>query len=263
MRIGIVQFAPEFGDKEYNLGTISAVLNKAEADLVVLPELCTTGYQFKDMEEVRALCEPVPGGESVRVFERVCRERNLFIVAGIGELAEEICYNASVLVGPEGHVGTYRKVHLFDEEKDWFRPGTQGFPVWDIGPVKIGMMVCFDWIFPESVRSLALAGADLICHPANLVLPYCPDAMITRSIENRVFTATANRTGREARGGKEPLTFIGRSQITDPKGNRLAVFGAEEEGLKIAEIDVPQARNKRITKRNDLWEDRRPDQYHA
>ena len=123
------------------------------------------------------------------------------------------------------------------------------------------MMICYDWIYPESARSLALAGADIICHPSNLILPYCPDAMITRSIENRVFTITANRTGTEARGGKPPLTFIGQSQVTSPKGERLVRFGPEEEGIKVTEIDIQMARNKRITPKNHLWEDRKPKLY--
>ena len=131
----------------------------------------------------------------------------------------------------------------------------------DIGTARLGMMICYDWIYPESARSLAMSGADIICHPSNLVLPYCPDAMITRSIENRIFTATANRTGKEARGGKTTLDFIGKSQITNPEGDRLVQFGTDEEGIKVTEIDVKLARNNRVTPVNHLWEDRRPELY--
>jgi predicted amidohydrolase len=260
MIVGVFQFAPRFGDKPYNLGRIEDVLMKSKADLVVLPELCTTGYQFVNQAEAGALCEDIPGGESVKRFEKICRKKNLHIVAGIGEKIKGNCYNASVLVGPGGFMGVYRKIHLFDEEKLWFKAGDKPFQIWDISLAKIGMMICFDWIFPESSRSLALEGADIICHPANLVLPYCPDAMITRSIENRVFTVTANRTGDEARHGKQPLHFIGRSQVTDPSGRRLLSF-LDEEGLKAVEIDAEKARDKKITARNDLREDRKPGLY--
>ena len=123
----------------------------------------------------------------------------------------------------------------------------------------IGLLICFDWIFPEAARTLALAGATLLCHPSNLVLPHCPDAMITRCLENRVFAVTANRVGEERRG-VTPLRFIGLSQVVSPRGERLARCGAVDEGAATAVID-PGAFDKRLTPRNDLWEDRRPDIY--
>jgi len=96
-------------------------------------------------------------------------------------------------------LGTYRKIHLFYKEKLYFAPGENPPKVFNVNGVNIGVMICFDWIFPETARTLSLQGAELIAHPANLVLPYCQNAMITRSIENRVFTATANRVGSELR----------------------------------------------------------------
>ena len=261
MKIGVYQMAPKFGDKAYNLNQIEEVLLETDADLVVLPELCTTGYQFSSQEEVMALCESIQDGEAVQRWRSICQKKNMHLVAGLGERQGDICYNTSVLVGPEAVIGIYRKIHLFDEEKLWFKSGPEGFRVWDIGSVKIGMLICFDWIFPESVRSLALSGAELICHPANLVLPFCPDAMITRSVENRVFTATANRVGREARAGKKALQYIGLSQITSPAGERLVRFDASETGFKAVDIDPALARDKQITSRNDLWKDRKPDLY--
>ena len=124
------------------------------------------------------------------------------------------------------------------------------------------MMICFDWLFPESARSLALQGVQLIAHPANLVLPYCPDAMVTRCLENHVFTATANRVGNEQRGGAS-LHFIGTSEVVDPNGNVLLRLSPAEEQIPAADIDLSQARNKRINERNDVLTDRRPDQYSA
>jgi len=119
-------------------------------------------------------------------------------------------------------------------------------------------MICFDWRFPEVARLLALRGAEVIAHPSNLVLPYCQDAMITRSIENRVFTVTANRTGSESVDGTT-LRFTGRSQIVSPKGERLAAMDETEEGVRIVTIDPTAARDKRATPRNDLFADRRTD----
>ena len=262
MKIGIYQFAPRFGKKKENLALIESALRKIDADLVVLPELCTTGYQFVSQSEVDFLCEPVPKGETVQNLIEMCRQKSCYLAAGIGEKSDGRCYNSAVLVGPDGHVGTYRKIHLFRDEKKWFAPGNLGFPVWETGLAVIGMMVCFDWIFPESARSLALRGAEVICHPANLVLPYCQNAMITRSIENRVFSVTANRIGTEERGGQERLTFTGGSQVVTPGGEILFRLEEKQEVFRSVEIDHRLAQDKRITPENHLWKDRRPESYH-
>jgi predicted amidohydrolase len=122
-------------------------------------------------------------------------------------------------------------------------------------------MICFDWLFPESVRSLALMGADIIAHPSNLVLPYCPQAMPIRCLENRVFAITANRIGEERRKQGEPLRFIGSSLIVSPEGKILAKAPENEEALLIAEIEPETARNKNLNPLNNLFEDRRPEMY--
>ncbi len=122
-------------------------------------------------------------------------------------------------------------------------------------------MVCFDWIYPESARTLALKGAQLIAHPSNLVLPHCPDAMVTRCLENRVFAATANRVGREDRGGVD-LTYIGKSEVVSPRGEILRRLGEDREEVAVEEVDLSLAKSKRINSHNDLFPDRRP-QYYA
>jgi len=259
MKIAIYQFAPEFGAKEKNLRRIEKNLLQSDPDLVVLPELCTTGYQFTSKKELTDLAESIHG-PTVQNWEKLCRDKGFYLVAGLAEKDGEYFYNSAVLVSPKGYVGTYRKVHLFLEEKAWFQPGN-GFSVWDIGNVKIGIMICFDWIFPEAARSLALQGADIICHPVNLVLPYCQEAMITRSIENGVFTVTANRVGIEERITGTKFTFTGGSQIVDPKGNRLFRLGAEVETLQEIEMDPTLARDKQITPKNHILKDRNPEAY--
>ncbi len=262
MRVGFVQFEPIFGEKDRNVRRSIELMEGLEADLWVLPELCNTGYLFRSKEEVEDLAEEIPNGPSVQAWREMARERNTHVVAGMAERADGKVFNAAVLVRPSGAVNVYRKAHLFDEEKRWFEPGDTGFEVVDIGDARIGMMVCFDWIFPEATRILALKGADLICHPANLVLPYCPDAMVTRCIENRVFAITCNRIGVERRGGST-LTFIGSSQIVDPKGQVLVRADRDEACVRLVEIDPTLARDKRITERNALFEDRRVALYGA
>lgn len=237
-----------------------SLLHSSRARLVVLPELFSTGYLFTSREEAEELSEEIPGGKTSRRLADFCREKNIYIVAGIAEKAGRECYNSAALFGPEGHCITYRKIHLFQEEKDWFAPGNLPLSVTSVDDLRVGIMICFDWIFPETARVLSLLGADIICHPANLVLPYCPDAMITRSIENRVYSITANRTGTEERGGKK-LHYIGKSQIVDPLGRRLIQSNEKETTIGETDIESEQARNKNILERNHLMKDRRPEYY--
>ncbi|HKW85526.1 MAG TPA: nitrilase-related carbon-nitrogen hydrolase, partial [Nitrospiraceae bacterium] len=171
--------------------------------------------------------------------------------------------NSAVLVSPSGLLGVYRKAHLFYEETLFFSPGETGFQVWDIGSAKVGVMICFDWFYPEAARTLALKGAEILCHPSNLVLPHCPDAMVTRCLENRVFCITANRIGFEERGGKDRLTYIGNSEIVTPRGRILHRAPLDQEQLTILEIDPTEARNKSLNPYNDLLRDRRKHLYEA
>jgi predicted amidohydrolase len=169
----------------------------------------------------------------------------------------ENLYNTAVLVGPGGLLGRYRKMHLFMDEKDIFEPGDLGLPVFDIGLCRIGMLICFDWMFPEVWRILALKGADIICHPSNLVIPgLCQKAVPVHSVCNRVFVVTANRIGVE-----RDLTFTGLSTIADPRSNVLLQASSDREEVGLVEIDPSLARNKQATPRNHIFDDRRPDQY--
>jgi len=257
MRIGYYQNNPEFGKVTENLDHLSAKLAEVEADVIVLPELCCSGYQFVSQEEVRELAEPVPDGPTTKRLLDIAKRKRMVIVAGLPERAGSTCYNSAVVVGPQGIIGSYRKTHLFFEETLFFAPGDTGFQVWDIGPAKIGVMICFDWYYPESARTLALNGADIICHPSNLVLPNCPDSMPVRSLENHVFAVTCNRTGSEARGGKDRLIYIGNSEVVNPRGEILHRAPRDREELCVLEIDPIEARNKEVTRYNDLFRDRR------
>lgn len=261
MKVGYFQFNPVFGDVKSNINYVVEKLAQVQADLVVLPELFNTGYQFLSREEAFEFAEQIPQGFTTQALVDACKDSELYIAAGLVEKANDQVFNSAVLVGSKGFMGSYRKTHLFAEEKLIFDPGDTGFQVFDIGKAKVGLMVCFDWFFPESVRSLALKGADIIAHCANLVLPYCPDAMMTRCLENHVYAVTANRTGNEKRGGKKELKFIGKSEIVNPDGKILARASEKAEEIKILEIDPLRARNKQINAYNDILSDRRPDLY--
>jgi len=261
LRVGFYQFDPVFGEIAKNLETVRAKLEQAEADLIVLPELCCSGYQFVSQEEVQQLAEPVPDGPTTKMLVDVAKRRRMHLVAGLPERAGNRCYNSAVIVGPAGFLGCYRKTHLFFEETLFFAPGDTGFRVWDVGQAKLGVMICFDWYYPESARALALQGADILCHPSNLVLPNCPDSMPVRCLENRVFAITCNRIGTEARGGKPPLTYIGQSEIVGPRGTILYRAPRDRDDLTILDIDPADARNKSLNRYNDLLRDRRTELY--
>jgi predicted amidohydrolase len=178
----------------------------------------------------------------------------------MAESAGQHIFNSAAMVTPQGEFYVYHKAHLFVDEKDLFDPGDSPFPVFDLGPVKVGMLVCFDHFFPEAARSLALHGAQVICHPSNLVLEYAQTNSVTRAVENRVFWILANRTGSETLGEKT-LAFNGRSQVVAPDGRLLGRAGPNSEELLFAEIDPAEALNKKVTPRNDLFLDRRTDLY--
>jgi predicted amidohydrolase len=258
VRVAVVQTNPVFGEVKKNIQDALDLMETIKADLYVLPELFSTGYNFIEQSEVKALAEP-EDGMTFKVLCEFTKKQMCYIVYGFAEKADTM-YNSSSLIGPEGFIGVYRKVHLFYRESILFTSGNLGFPVFDLPFGKIGMMVCFDWLYPESARSLALKGAQLIAHPSNLVLPHCPDGMITRALENKVFTATADRVGKENRGGID-LKFIGTSEIVSPNGKILCRLGTNESAIGVAEVDLSFADKKQINEYNHLLNGRRMDQY--
>ena len=261
MKAGFYQFAPAFGKKDENIKKVLSVLSDTEADLIVLPEFFATGYQFISKDEVAELSEPVPEGYTTQLLSELSRQKGIYIAAGLPERNGDRFFNSAVLIGPGGVVGVYRKTHLFFEEKLFFSPGDTGFRVWDTEIGRVGIMICFDWFFPESMRVLALMGAEIIAHPANLVLPYCPAAMPVRCLENRVYGVTANRIGEENRKEGQSLRFIGQSLIASPEGGVLVKATENEEVLLLADINPELARNKSLTSFNDIFNDRRPEMY--
>lgn len=261
MKAAFYQSNPVFGEKEQNLAAVVGALEGIDAELMVLPEFFATGYQFISAAEVEQLSEEIPGGETTEVLQSLSRRYGMYIVGGLPEREGTNFYNSAVITGPKGFIGAYRKTHLFFEEKLWFSPGNTGFNVFPTDIGIIGIMICFDWYFPESMRVLALRGAQVIAHPSNLVLPHCPAAMPIRCLENRVFAITANRVGTEQRKDGPPLTFIGTSQIVAPDSTTVARAPAEGTSVIVEDVDLKKALHKSINPYNDLFRDRRPDMY--
>jgi predicted amidohydrolase len=258
MRVGFLQMRPRFGAAQDNVETIATALAAVRDALVVLPELCLSGYVFASRDETLALAA-APGDPLLERLRALSRRNRLVLCGGFAERRGRRVHNSAFTFTPDGRTFVYRKAHLFDREKLWFDAAPARFDTFQAG-TRLGTMICFDWIFPEVCRSLALGGARIVLHPSNLVLPYCQTAMTTRCIENGVFAITCNRVGSESRGGTR-LAFTGRSQVVDPRGRVLVRAGERSEELRFVDIDPGSAADKRITSRNHLFRDRRPEGY--
>ncbi len=265
MKAGYLQFAPRYLQPEANRETVAELVTDLDADLLVLPELFPSGYYFKSQSDLEQVAEPIPEGETTQALLQWASDTGTTFVAGLAEREGGAIFNSAVLVRPNQTTETYRKVHLFYEETERFDPGDLGFPVFEASTrsgqtYRLGIMVCFDWYFPEAARSLALNGADVIAHPSNLVLPHCPDAMPVRARENHLYSITANRFGTETKGDEE-LTFIGMSEICGPTGEILRRASRDEVEIGIESFDPHDARERHINRFNDTLGDRRPETY--
>lgn len=267
MRIAGVHMDVTLKDIGGNLDRMSQKLRQAAAGgaaLVVFPECAVSGYCFESLDEARPFSQPIPGPATSHL-QCVCASLGAYAVFGMLESEGSRVFNAAVLVGPEGLLGTYRKVHLPYLGIDMFSEyGDRPFAVHDAGGVKIGMNICYDAAFPEAARCLSLLGADLICLPTN----WPPGAETTacsvinaRALENAVYYIAVNRIGTE-RG----FEFIGRSKIVDPRGVTLAEAQSAGEEILYADVDVSLSRRKHILRVKDKHEidrlaDRRPEMY--
>lgn len=268
-KIAGVQMDIQLADVDSNVSRICEKLREttaAGAKLTVFPECAVPGYCFSSLEEARQFAQTVPGPATERIAD-VCRELGTYSVFGMLELDGERIFNVAVLVGPEGFIGSYRKVHLPFLGVDMFTThGDRPFAVQSAGPIQVGMNICYDAAFPEIARSLALLGADLIVLPTN----WPPGAESTaahvinaRAMENGVYYIAVNRVGSE-RG----FSFIGRSKIADPTGKTLAESHTLGEEILYAEINPELARNKHVIRVPGKHEinrlaDRRPEMYGA
>ena len=260
-RVAALQYLPAFLDKDVNLERLGEWLGAADADLAVLPELATTGYWFETAAQLAGLSETT-AGRSCTLFRDVAVTKRMTVVAGFAERDGDRIYNSAAIAAADGSLRIYRKSHLFAEEKALFTPGDTGFQVVLVDGVRLGTMICYDWRFPESARTLALRGAQVIVHPSALVAPprMWQPVMRARSFENKVFTLTANRIGSE-RHGDALLTFHGCSQITGINGAVLVECDEQFEGWIATVIDPSRADDKRFSPYNDIVADRRPELY--
>jgi predicted amidohydrolase len=267
MQVAVAQMQPRLGENERNLDAGLARLEEAVAagaELLVLPECAIPGYMFGSLEEAMPFAEEIPG-PTTEALEEACRRVGAHVVCGLLEREGDVLYNAAVLVGPEGLIGSYRKTHLPFLGVDRFTTPGDELSVFDTPLGRIGLEICYDLRFPEVTRTLALRGADIVAHPTNFpTAAKVQTEVITlaRAAENRIYLLTANRVGKERSG-----EFCGWSQIVDPFGKRLAEADETEEKLLVADIDLEQARDKDYVIPGEyelyLFGDRRPALYGA
>jgi 5-aminopentanamidase len=267
IRVAAVQMEPKLGELAHNRTAILRKLREAAsagARLVVFPECALTGYGFGNLAEAMDHAEPAPG-PSINKIATACAELHTHAIFGMLEREGDRLFNACALVGPEGFVGSYRKVHLPFLGIDRFaNPGDRPFAVHDAGGVKVGMHICYDGAFPEVGRVLTLLGAELLVLPTNWPRhsECAADVMMAcRALENVVYTMAVNRVGEES-----GFRFIGRSAIFGTGGERLTSASADKEEILYADIEPAKARQKRLVRVPGLHEidriaDRRPKFY--
>lgn len=227
MKVSCYQFDIKYKDIQFNLEKVSSKIPTINSDLIVLPELFTTGYYFDKKSDLIKFSEEIPNGETTQKLITIAKQFNKFIVGGISEIENENLYNTTVIIGPEGLIGKHRKVHLPKDEKHIFSKG-QNFDTYSINKVKIGIIQCFDSWFPEASRILMLKGANIFINPANFGGPWSLDIIKARSIENKVYSILCNRIGSENIKG-EIAKFRGKSMIVNYTGDVLAQAGKKEE----------------------------------
>jgi predicted amidohydrolase len=265
LRVTVIQNSPQFGAPEKNRREVEDLLfsqNDPSAGLIVLPELFATGYQFVSQDEVDKLAEPEKG-PTFDFLSTLSKKTGAVVVGGLPIQREKGVSNGALVVLGDRLLASYDKIHLFDRERDFFLEGQSPLPIVETPFGPLGLMICFDWLFPEALRSLALSGATVVAHPANWVLPFGPQGMILRSVENRIFTVTANRVGVEERGGLPPLRYIGESQIISPKGEVIARAHSTRPEIITATIHPAEALSKKVADKSDFFEQRRPELYNS
>jgi len=269
VKIAAVQINPKIMRKRENLDKVISQAKVAAGDgaqLIVFPECSLTGYVFGSREEALPFSETIPGA-AAEELSSLCHELGIHIVVGLLEKDGARCFNTAALIGPKGLVGKYRKNHLpFLGIDRFIDPGNKPFGVFDTPLGKLGLHICYDATFPESARVLTLLGADILILPTNWpqgrgkVVNY---VINTRAYENKVHFVAADRVGEE-RGTK----FIGNSKIVDAWGDTLAQASAIEEEIIYAEVNLQDARQKRLVFKPgefemDFIRDRRPELYEA
>jgi predicted amidohydrolase len=265
-RVTCCQIPLNIGDTTGNRTTSSAAIEGAARDgaqIVVLPELASSGYVFADRAELASLAE-TRDGPAVTEWADLAAAFGLTIVAGFPEAAGDKVYNSAAVVDRTGLRGVYRKAHLWDAENAVFDRADDLPLLVDTEHGRIGVMICYDVEFPEWVRVAALAGADLLCAPVNWPLLPRPEGErpteLVRALAgagmNRMPIAVCDRAGVE-RG----VDWIGGSVITDADGYPLAIAEFGKPGVITADVDLAESRVKKFNEHNDVHGDRRTDLY--
>jgi predicted amidohydrolase len=274
VRLAVAQYAPRVGDLDGNRSAAVAWARRAAAeqvDLLVLPELASSGYVFESEDEAARTAEAAGSGALVTALTAVCAASGMHCVVGLNESDGAVRHNSAVLLGPSGTLATYRKLHLFNDEQSWFEPGGE-VPVVELPFGRVGMVICYDLWFPEAARAAALAGAEVIAVPTNWVASFrrrlfddagnCQGDIVAMATaaQNGVVVACADRVGVE-----REVRFLGCSMIVGADGWPVAgPAGPDEETLLVSDVDLDSvASARRRTPRNHLLEDRRPDSYNA
>ncbi len=256
MNVAIGQMDIELGNKKRNIEKAEELVHRAakmNAGIICLPEMFTTGFAKGNMAR---LAEPAPG-ETTKKLQELAAENKMFISGSILEKENSNIYNTAIFVTPEGLVGKHRKVHLFLEEADHVKGGN-GYSVFDTDAGRIGLLTCYDAIFPEASRLLSLQGAQIILLPSNWMNPFMGQwrlATSARALDNQVWLVAANRIGSD-----ENYTYFGNSRIVNPYGTPVVECGESEE-VAVAEIDL--GKSSEFKKIVDFLKDRKPKTYQA
>jgi predicted amidohydrolase len=265
-RVACTQIRLSIGDTAGNRTTARTAIERAARDgahIVVLPELASSGYVFADRAELSSLAE-TRDGPSITEWANLAESFGLTIVAGFPEAAGDAIYNSAAVVDPTGLRGVYRKAHLWDTENAVFDLGDDLPLLVDSEHGRLGVMICYDIEFPEWVRAVALSGADLLCAPVNWPLLPRPQGERPNEMVKALAGAGANRMPIavcDRAGLERDVDWIGGSVITDADGYPLAIAEFGKPGLIAADVDLKEARVKRINANNDVHGDRRTDLY--
>jgi 5-aminopentanamidase len=269
MIVAVAQLGIAVGEVDANRKAAADAVAEAAAlgaEFVVLPELCDSGYVFSSADEARELASAVGGNVTLNQWRELAGEYGLVLAGGFCELGGDgLLYNSAAIVDASGVRAVYRKAHLWDAEKTVFTPGDGQPPVLDLPFGRVGLMICYDLEFPEWVRLPALDGADLLAAPVNWPAlgakddEQPPEVVKARAnaAVNGMFVAAADRCQAE-RG----VDWVSGSLIASPDGATLAgPVLADRPAVLAAECDLALARDKRVSERNDLLGDRRPELY--
>ncbi|MER3418413.1 MAG: hypothetical protein C4343_04780 [Chloroflexota bacterium] len=258
-RVAVAQTAPRLGDVEANLAEAEEWIAglAGRADLVVFPELFTTGYN-RDVLDHAALAEPLPDGPSAMRLGAAAASAGIAVAGTILERAGSTIFDTAVVFDRQGRlVARYRKSHLHPEERPIFGQGDELLVVSLAPDLRLGLAICFEHAFPEIFAELALAGANVIAIPSAVPegFAYLLELRTrARAQDNQVFVAASNLSGDDGR-----TRWCGRSVIVDPRGEVLAAAGASGPALIIAELDLGLITRER--EQEPLFGHRRPELY--